>query len=54
MTKYKCGHEINEVILDDNELSLMAYEDWHQTVGWKGDKSMCWKCYSAKSGGAKK
>ena len=46
MTKYLCGHESNGiVILDDNVMSLMAYEDWSNTFGVFGDKSICWECY---------
>jgi len=45
MTKYKCGHEINEVIMDSNELSYMAYEDWSNSVGVFGTKEKCWECY---------
>jgi len=44
--KYKCGHETDGVIiLDDNPLSMAAYFDWLESVGWKGDSSLCWDCY---------
>ena len=43
--KYKCKHKSKPVILDDNLLSLSAYFDWKDTVGYDGDKSMCWECY---------
>jgi len=43
--KYKCGHEGEPVILDDNEISMSAYFIWKDSVGYDGDKSMCWGCY---------
>ena len=43
--KYKCGHENKTVILDNNELSLSAYLDWKNTVGFEGDNSKCWECF---------
>ena len=45
MTKYKCGHEINEIILDSNIFGMSAYFDWKDTVGFEGDESLCWVCY---------
>lgn len=46
MTKYKCGHETEGIIiLDDNELSMMAWIDWSESVGVFGDKSVCFDCY---------
>jgi len=45
MTKYKCGHECDITILDNNELSFMAWYDWSQTVGVFGSKEKCWECY---------
>ena len=45
MNKYKCGHKGELVILDSNVLSLSAYMNWKNTVGFEGDKSMCWECY---------
>lgn len=46
--KYKCGHEFSIITLDDNIMSLSAYFDWSKTVGYKGDKSLCWECYCKK------
>ena len=43
--KYKCGHSKTTIILDDNELSLSAYLEWKDTVGWNGDKTLCWDCW---------
>lgn len=45
MTKYKCGHEGKPIILDDNLLSMTAFFEWKESVGWEGDKSMCWDCF---------
>ena len=45
MTKYKCGHESEIIILDDNILSITAWMDWKDTVGLQGDKPQCWECY---------
>jgi len=48
MTKYKCGHESDGVlILDSNPLSITAYLEWSETVGVSGDKSKCWDCWCA-------
>lgn len=47
-TEYKCGHKGKPVILDDNELSMTAYFEWKESVGFEGDKSMCWECYCLK------
>jgi hypothetical protein len=44
-TKYGCGHESGPVILDDNPLSIAAYEEWRETVGFDGDKSECFNCF---------
>jgi len=45
MTKYKCGHETETIILDDNELSTSAWIDWSESVGVFGNKSKCFNCY---------
>ena len=46
MTKYKCGHETNGVlILDSNPLSIAAYIDWSESVGVFGTKELCYDCY---------
>ena len=46
--KYKCGHEGEAVILDDNALSITAYLEWCDTVGFRGNNKMCWNCYCKK------
>ena len=46
LTGYKCGCINNgKSSLDDNELSLSAYLEWKDSVGWNGDKSLCWNCW---------
>ena len=42
---YKCGHERDIVIINDNILSFMEYELWRESSGFDGDKSECYKCY---------
>lgn len=48
---YKCGHGSNGIILDDNELSILAYLDWKDTVGIDGDMSKCFECYCSFNNG---
>jgi len=45
MTKYKCGHKSDTIIMNDSILGISAWFDWKDTVGYEGDKSQCWKCY---------
>ena len=46
MTKYKCGHKTDGVIiLEDNIMSMTAYFTWADSVGLNGDKSQCWECF---------
>lgn len=45
MTKYKCGHKSNAIILDNNALSFSAYLTWKDSVGWNGSKEKCWACW---------
>jgi len=49
---YKCGHKRDIVILDDNELSMVGYFDWKESVGYDGDKTKCWDCYCKDSSNA--
>lgn len=47
MTKYKCNHESDGIIImDSNELSMSAYLIWKDSVGLDGTKEQCWECYS--------
>lgn len=48
VTKYKCGCKRHIVLLDSNFLSYMVYDEWKDSVGWNGDKSLCWECYCNK------
>ena len=40
MVKYKCGHEGEVIILNNNELSINAFLMWKD----EGNKQ-CWECY---------
>ena len=51
MTKYKCGHECEVIIEDSNPLTISAWLDWKDSVGWGGDKSECWSCYCEREKG---
>lgn len=49
MTKYKCGHDSNGIIiLDDNELSMLNYLTWSDTKGVFGTRELCFDCYCNK------
>ena len=47
MTKYKCKHKTNGVIILDNDiLSLSAYFDWAYDEGVFEKKLKCWDCWN--------
>ena len=46
MTKYKCGHESEIIILGNNPLSISAYLEWSNTVGKDGTRKLCWACWN--------
>lgn len=47
MTEYKCGHKTDGIIiLDDNEMSILAYFQWSEDVGVFGTKERCWECWN--------
>lgn len=47
MTKYKCGHKTDGVIiLNDNLLSMVAYVEWADSVGVNGTKEQCFDCFT--------
>ena len=48
MTKYKCGHESDLLVLDSNPLTLSAYLEWSETVGINGDRTQCFDCWLEK------
>ena len=50
MTDYKCGHSSDVIIMGSNALSIIAWLEWKNSVGWGGDKSMCWECWCKKEG----
>lgn len=45
---YKCGHGRTMVIMDCNPLSISAWYEWKDSVGWEGDKTQCWECWCDK------
>jgi len=48
MTKYKCGHETDIIVLDSNLLSLAAYFEWLESVGEDGTRELCFECFNKK------
>lgn len=48
MSKYKCGHEPETIILDDNLVSVTAFYEWLESDGWKGTSESCWNCFCKK------
>jgi hypothetical protein len=49
MTLYKCNHNQETIILDDNIISHLAYLDWAESVGINGTKELCWNCWNEKN-----
>lgn len=45
MVKYKCGHSSEIIIMNGGVLSISAWLEWKDSVGFDGDKSQCWECY---------
>jgi len=49
MTKYKCGHTTNGmIILDENLLSMSAYIQWAEEENNLETKEECFDCYLKK------
>lgn len=47
MTKYKCGHKTEGLLVaDGSPTSISAYLVWAEGVGIYGDKSQCWECFN--------
>lgn len=46
---YTCGHIAKTIIMDSNHLSMSAYFEWKDTVGFDGDKTQCWNCFCKQS-----
>ena len=54
MTEYKCGHKTSGIIImDDNELSMLGYLTWVDSVGLNGTREKCWECYCKEKGDKK-
>lgn len=46
MTKYKCEHETDGIIiLEDSILSMATYFQWSESVGVFGTREVCWDCW---------
>ena len=45
ITDYKCGHNSKMLIMSDNILEFIEYEEWRTSTGFDGDKSECVQCY---------
>ena len=46
MTKYKCGHETNGmIILDENIISMIAYLQWAEEEKNLETKEKCFDCF---------
>ena len=45
MTKYKCGHTMTMVLMNDCPMSIAAYFGWAYSVGVFGKRSKCFTCY---------
>lgn len=46
---YACGHEGKPIVMDNNVMSIAAWYDWRDTVGFKGTKEKCWECFCKES-----
>lgn len=49
MTKYKCGHKVDTIIMNESLLGLSIYLTWKDSAGYEGDKSKCFDCYLKKN-----
>jgi hypothetical protein len=45
MTKYACGHESKIIFLDDCPTCFATYLAWKDSVGFNGNKTLCFDCY---------
>ncbi len=46
MTKYKCGHRTEGIIVaDSNPLSISEYFEWAENEGVLGTKELCPDCW---------
>ena len=46
MTKYKCGHKSDTIIMNNSALGIATWLEWKDSVGFEGDKSQCWECFN--------
>lgn len=47
--QYECGHNPDEIIfLDGDRFTLEIWFAWKNSVGWAGNKSMCFECFVKK------
>ena len=45
---YKCGHKSRPVLICDKCVNIAEYLNWRDTVGYAGDKSLCFSCWCKK------
>ena len=45
MTKYKCGHKSDTILMENTIIGMSEYLVWKDSVGFDGDKSLCFDCY---------
>ena len=45
MTKYKCGHKSDIIIMNESIMALSSYLTWKDISGFDGDKTQCFDCY---------
>lgn len=45
MTKYKCGHKVDTIIMNNSITGLSTYLEWKDDTGFDGDKTQCFDCY---------
>lgn len=45
MTKYKCEHEMHQVLMNDCPMSIATYFGWAYSVEVFGDRTRCLTCY---------
>ena len=47
MSEYACGHDGKPIVMSGDALSIAAWLEWKDSVGFDGDKSMCFTCWCA-------
>ena len=51
MTKYKCKHKIDTIIMNDSTMGCVLYGEWSKSVGVFGTKEICWDCWNKQLNG---